>query len=582
MISVAQTYRVGDLYTAPDGSQGIVFYLHPDGSGGWVVALNDAPSCCNWGPDGDVPELEYLGNISFLQLMQDTAGYANTVAMRNAHPDHTTANKPNAAWLVDLEHGWYIPAAGQLSILFNQMPFITSKIIAAGGTPPGPATTVFFSSLEYWTSTEQSASEAWVVSFDSYYPGGFSLKQKCPFPEPEYWGGYLLRPVRSFTHTTVVHDSTLTYEWNTGSTDPSIEVSPAQTTTYTVTATSEYGCSNTAQQSIVVGSGGMQTLYDTTCQGAGYEANGFTLTATETDTVGTITRIRVLETAGCSDTVNLQLTVTPTVTELVEATACHSYTWNGVTYYESGAHKQYYTAANGCDSVVTLVLTVSEPPQVTVTATTDTVCPGGSVTLQASAGNMAVVPPVAIGDILCTDGSTVKPSNFAASGKTAMGVVFYVDSTRAHGWAVHLHDQSTKVSWSSLQVDVPGVSNIGATDLPDFAGYANTVSLWAAGDSIDYPAAHTVDLPHGWYLPDIGQMSLLFSNIVEINASLSIVNGTPFPMDITWYYWSSSEDIPENYPVAWIVKNDGNVVISNKTWDNHSGNNHRVRSIRDF
>ena len=34
---------------------------------------------------------------------------------------------------------------------------------------------------------------------------------------------------------------------------------------------------------------------------------------------------------------------------------------------------------------------------------------------------------VSIGDILCTDGSTVKPEQFASSGKTAEGIVFFVD-----------------------------------------------------------------------------------------------------------------------------------------------------------
>ena len=53
----AQNYHIGDLYTAPDGSQGIVFYVHPDGSGGWVVALNDASEGCAWGVEGDVPGL---------------------------------------------------------------------------------------------------------------------------------------------------------------------------------------------------------------------------------------------------------------------------------------------------------------------------------------------------------------------------------------------------------------------------------------------------------------------------------------------------------------------------------------------
>ena len=53
----AQSYHIGDLYTAPDGSRGIVYYVHPDGSGGWVVALDDASTGCAWGDTTDVPEL---------------------------------------------------------------------------------------------------------------------------------------------------------------------------------------------------------------------------------------------------------------------------------------------------------------------------------------------------------------------------------------------------------------------------------------------------------------------------------------------------------------------------------------------
>jgi gliding motility-associated-like protein len=62
---------------------------------------------------------------------------------------------------------------------------------------------------------------------------------------------------------------------------------------------------------------------------------------------------------GCDSVVTLRLTVKPSVTELVEAVACGSYTWNGVTYYESGEYTQTFTAANGCDSVVTLNLTIN-------------------------------------------------------------------------------------------------------------------------------------------------------------------------------------------------------------------------------
>ena len=63
--------------------------------------------------------------------------------------------------------------------------------------------------------------------------------------------------------------------------------------------------------------------------------------------------------SGCKSA-TLHLTINPSVTNLVEATACDSYTWNDSTYTTSGEYMQTFTAANGCDSVVTLYLTVNE------------------------------------------------------------------------------------------------------------------------------------------------------------------------------------------------------------------------------
>ena len=62
---------------------------------------------------------------------------------------------------------------------------------------------------------------------------------------------------------------------------------------------------------------------------------------------------------GCDSIVTLHLTVSHPVADSVEATACDSYTWNGTTYTQSGDYIQTFTAANGCDSVVTLHLTVN-------------------------------------------------------------------------------------------------------------------------------------------------------------------------------------------------------------------------------
>ena len=62
--------------------------------------------------------------------------------------------------------------------------------------------------------------------------------------------------------------------------------------------------------------------------------------------------------AGCDSVVTLHLTINHSVSELVEATACDSYTWNDSVYTQSGTYTQTFTAANGCDSVVTLHLTL--------------------------------------------------------------------------------------------------------------------------------------------------------------------------------------------------------------------------------
>lgn len=62
---------------------------------------------------------------------------------------------------------------------------------------------------------------------------------------------------------------------------------------------------------------------------------------------------------GCDSIVTLTLTVLPHSSYSFSATACDSYTWNGTTYYESGEYQQIFEAANGCDSTVTLNLTIN-------------------------------------------------------------------------------------------------------------------------------------------------------------------------------------------------------------------------------
>ncbi|WP_173820233.1 T9SS type B sorting domain-containing protein, partial [Niastella vici] len=80
--------------------------------------------------------------------------------------------------------------------------------------------------------------------------------------------------------------------------------------------------------------------------------------------------------AGCDSIVTLTLTVNATLTGSQTATICTNqlpYSWNGNTYNAAGTYKDTLISAAGCDSIVTLTLIVNA----TLTGTqTATICPG--------------------------------------------------------------------------------------------------------------------------------------------------------------------------------------------------------------
>ena len=84
---------------------------------------------------------------------------------------------------------------------------------------------------------------------------------------------------------------------------------------------------------------------------------------------------------------------------------------------------------------------------------------------------------VHVGDILCEGNLIYPPSTYPSSGATAIGVVFYVDNTGQHGWAVALQDAG-ECSWGRNGFDTP-LPNYGSARqaIYDLDGYTNTVHL---------------------------------------------------------------------------------------------------------
>ena len=149
---------------------------------------------------------------------------------------------------------------------------------------------------------------------------------------------------------------------------------------------------------------------------------------------------------------------------------------------------------------------------------------------------------VSIGDILCVQGSDtliVHPQDYTGG---AFGVVFYVDETGQHGWALHPQIQAHQIYWSymyELPWGLTGWQSIRDA-IYDLDGYDNTGFLRAASqnDHSKYPGAWAVDYEHGWYWPALGQLNILYGSAPIVNNSLKQIGGTL--LKGPWVYWSSS------------------------------------------
>lgn len=67
--------------------------------------------------------------------------------------------------------------------------------------------------------------------------------------------------------------------------------------------------------------------------------------------------------AGCDSIVTLNLTINYATSSTQNASSCGNYTWpvNGTNYTKSGSYEYYLTTTGGCDSLITLALIITQP-----------------------------------------------------------------------------------------------------------------------------------------------------------------------------------------------------------------------------
>ncbi|MEY4604906.1 MAG: hypothetical protein RIT43_2198 [Bacteroidota bacterium] len=142
------------------------------------------------------------------------------------------------------------------------------------------------------------------------------------------------------------------YLWNTAEDTQTISVSNSGL--YTVEVTDTNGCIGYDTTLVSLLQPTSSSITETVCDT--YMApDGATYTST-----GNYTAV-IPNAAGCDSTINIDLTITNSNTGSETVTECDSYTWNtnGQTYTQSGQFTSLLTNQSGCDSTVTLNLTIT-------------------------------------------------------------------------------------------------------------------------------------------------------------------------------------------------------------------------------
>ena len=380
----AQAYYLGQVITNPDGSQGVIFYLNEDGTEGWMVALHDAALSVPWGLTDEIEGLGHVVNTNndiLASAFADTDGYSNTLSILN-HYQSTGYTGQYAAGMVDIENGWYLPAAGQLKMLYTNAIFYEPTLASIGeklGLHP------------YWSSTQEDNERAWYVHFGSPYPeeawayNAYITACTKTSIVSNHGGYFAVRPIRNLDFSPMPIIGHL-YE-------PAVicDEGPIELVMPNLHNADSYGweiadnvafinpIAYTGQDLDVTFNGWYLRLWATNEEGTSY-SNAVLISVHETNSgYGTVISCEpyvwngqiynesgiyqaiLVNQWGCDSIATLDLTVGHPDEYFIPYPiyACNSYVWGNLTLTESGAYEQTFANQYGCDSTVTMCLFIT-------------------------------------------------------------------------------------------------------------------------------------------------------------------------------------------------------------------------------
>lgn len=176
-----------------------------------------------------------------------------------------------------------------------------------------------------------------------------------------------------------------------------------------------------------------------------------------------------------------------------------------------------------------------------------------------------------VGNLYCADGSVISPAGYPNSGKTAVGVIFWVnnnsDMTTDRAYIVSLENLPA-VQWCDTTENISSVS----TDKEmKFDGKTNTTNLidWGIKEGRETPAVtiaynYVKNNISGWFLPSLAQANEISAKRNVLYNSFASCGGEEFG-DTNFGYWTSNQDKDgASQNAIYIILSQGKATGSNK------------------
>ena len=518
------TYRIGDVINFSDGTKGVVFSLNRERTAGTVVAMNDYGNTDRSWSAGydDVPNLQEIGTAPL--ALSHTDGYANTSAVRYAADWAGSASAyPAFKLLLDngytvsgntatFSHGWYMPSAGQLRQIF--------AALSIAGFEGNLTETMGY--YNYRSSDEHTGEQA------TDLPGHLNQIWACAFS-----GGQMY----------------VTRKSETKSVNRAVRDFPeAAAVAITVNSNNESYGRGLGSDSYLPGH---QVLIGAKPQ-KGYRFVQWN--DGDTNNPRTITVSNVATYTATFEPIPDSYTLTVKSCDEVMGNVTGSGTVQcGTTATIQAIPATGYKFVRWSDG--------NTNPTRSVTVYADATCTA------AFAADSDDAPRVHPGDILCTDGTTVAPEGYAAytaahEGVSAKAVVYYVDASGQHGYA--LNPVTYSWCWGAYNIDVDGLttSTSRPTMMRDLGGAAYTDAICRFFGDCTVAASLCRSFGPEWFLPSAGQLNILYAYLPKVKDGLAVIGAVAWPETNSWYNWSSSGYSATS---AWSVASNGAVTTNSKT-----------------